>query len=388
MSRHDYRNHADRRKKRRSMPGTAPGTLVVDPDSPRPMLRLMAYGPDRLLEREIAHPRELRDVLDAWPVCWVNVDGLGDAATLADIAETFHLHPLAMEDVVNVHQRAKVEQYGSTVFLVTHMVSCKDRFETEQVSIFLGRGFIVTFQERPGWDCLEPVRDRIRKQVSQIRQGDAGYLAYSLLDAVIDHFFPALEHYGDRLEALEELMVTHPDPEALAQLHEIKRELRQLRRIAWPQREALNSLMREALPQISAETRLHLRDCYDHTMRIIDLVEVYREVCADLTDLYLSSVSNRMNDVMRVLTVISTLFMPLTFVAGVYGMNFDAQVSPWNMPELRWYLGYPLCLLLMALVAAGQFWYFVRKGWLGTTWKRRRQRTRDAVDKPSATKAR
>lgn len=374
MSRRSHRNHSGRRKRRPSAPGTPPGTLLVDPESPRPVMRLLAYGPERLIERDVAHPRELREYLHAWPVCWINVDGLGDAQTLAEIAAVFNLHPLAMEDVVNVHQRPKVEQYGSTLFLVTHMVASADRLETEQVSLFLGRGFIVTFQERPGWDCFEPVRERLRKQVTQIREGDAGYLAYALLDAVIDHYFPVLEAYGDRLEALEEHMVTHPEPAALAQLHDIKRELRQLRRLAWPQREALNSLLRDEYPQISAETRLHLRDCYDHAMRILDMVEVYREVCADLTDLYLSSISNRMNDVMRVLTVISTLFIPLTFIAGVYGMNFDTAASRWNMPELRWSLGYPLCLALMALVAAGQLWFFVRKGWLGAAWRRRKAR--------------
>lgn len=354
-----------RRLKRRAQPGTAPGTLTVDPDAPRPVIRLMAYGPDRFLERDIAHVDELRDFLGHWPVCWVNVDGLGDALTLERLAALFQLHPLAMEDVVNTHQRAKVDQFGELTFIVTHMVELSDHFESEQVSLFLGPNFVITFQERPGWDCLEPVRDRIRKQAMRVRESGPGYLAYAILDAVIDHYFPVLEAYGERLETLEDRIVGHPDRSVVAEVHSVKRELLYLRRAIWPQREALNTLVRDEIPHINAETRLYLRDVYDHAVRLIDLVETYREVCSDLMDLYLSSISNRMNEIMKVLTVISTIFIPLTFIVGIYGMNFNTQVSPWNMPELNWYLGYPLCLALMAVITVGQFMFFRRKGWIG-----------------------
>jgi len=325
----------------------------------------MAYGPDQLIERQAPTPEDVRGELGRWPVCWLNVDGLGDVACLQALADIFQLHPLAMEDVVNVHQRAKVEPYRERTFMVMHMVALNDHFETEQVSLFLGADFVVTFQGRPGWDCLEPVRERIRKSVQRVREGGAGHLAYAILDAVIDHYFPVLEKYGELLEALEDRIVIRPDRTVIAEIHEVKRDLLNLRRAIWPQREALNTLVRDETPHISAETRLYLRDCYDHTVRIIDLVETYREVCSDLMDLYLSSLSNRMNEIMKVLTVISTLFIPLTFVVGVYGMNFNTQASPWNMPELNWYLGYPLCLVLMLAMSIGQLMFFYRKGWIG-----------------------
>lgn len=366
MSRKNHFRAAWRRRlKRRAQPGAAPGTLTVDPEAPRPVIKLMAYGPERFVERDIAHVDDLREFVGHWPVCWVNVDGLGDALTLERLAALFQLHPLAMEDVVNTHQRAKVDQFGELTFIVTHMVELSDHFQTEQVSLFLGPNFVITFQERPGWDCLEPVRERIRKQVMRVREAGPGYLTYAILDAVIDHYFPVLEAYGERLEALEDRIVGRPERGVVTEVHSVKRELLYLRRAIWPQRESLNTLVRDDIPHISAETRLYLRDVYDHAVRIIDLVETYREVCSDLMDLYLSSISNRMNEIMKVLTVISTIFIPLTFVVGVYGMNFNTQVSPWNMPELNWYFGYPLCLALMAVITVGQFVFFWRKGWIG-----------------------
>lgn len=352
--------------KRRAQPGTAPGTLTIDPEAPPPAIRVVAYGPDRVVERDIQDVDELHGFVGHWPVCWVNVDGLGDSNTLERLAALFHLHPLAMEDVVNTHQRAKVDQFGELTFVVTHMVELKDRFEAEQVSLFLGPNFVITFQERPGWDCLEPVRDRIRRHVMRIREAGPGYLTYAILDAVIDHYFPVLEAYGERLETLEDAIVGHPDRGVVAEVHAVKRDLLHLRRAIWPQREAINALVRDDIPHLNAETRLYLRDVYDHAVRIIDLVETYREVCSDLMDLYLSSISNRMNEIMKVLTVISTIFIPLTFIVGVYGMNFNTAASPWNMPELDWAFGYPLCLLLMAIITAGQFLFFRRKGWIGT----------------------
>ncbi|MFN0053630.1 MAG: magnesium/cobalt transporter CorA [Planctomycetales bacterium] len=368
---HHHRERQRRRLKRRTAPGAPPGILSVDPDAPRPVIRVMAYGPEAFAEREISTVEDLREFPGSWPVTWINVDGLGDSLTLERLAEMFQLHPLAMEDVVNVHQRAKVDQFGDRTFLVTHMVSLEETFSSEQVSIFLGQDFVLTFQEHPGWDCLEPVRERIRKRVQRVREAGPGYLVYAILDAVIDHYFPVLEAYGERLEALEDRIVAHPERETVAELHEIKRDLLHLRRAIWPQREAINALLRDEVPHISAETRLYLRDVYDHTVRIIDLVETYREVCSDLMDLYLSSISNRMNEIMKVLTVISTIFIPLTFVVGVYGMNFNGEVSPWNMPELRWYWGYPLCLALMVGITVAQFLFFRRRGWIGQPAPRR-----------------
>jgi magnesium transporter len=359
-----HRDHVSRRLKRRAAPGAPPASLNVDPSAPQPIIRLIAYSADRYDERSISEPEEIRAFLGHWNVVWVDVDGLGDAKVLEEIAAIFHLHPLAMEDVVNVHQRAKVDTFGERTFMVTHMLSYTDHLESEQLSLFLGPDFVVTFQERPG-DCLDPVRERIRKQETRVRESGAGHLAYSILDAVIDHYFPILEVYGERIEAIEDRIIAQPDRAVVAELHDLKRELLYIRRAIWPQREALNTLVRDEIPHISAETRLYLRDCYDHCVRIIDLVETYRETCSDLMDLYLSSISNRMNEIMKVLTIISTLFIPLTFIVGIYGMNFDTQASPHNMPELKWYYGYPLCLAVMAVIAVGQFFFFRRKGWIG-----------------------
>lgn len=345
---------------RRAKPGTAPGTLSVDPNAPQPQIQVIAYGPEDVVEQGLNKPSDILAYLHKFPVCWVNVDGLGDVAVLRELQKIFDLHALAMEDVVNVHQRAKIDQYGEHTFIVTHMISHENGvLESEQISLFLGKGFLLTFQERPGGDCLGPVRDRIRHARSQIRTSGVDHLAYALLDAVIDHYFPILEDYGERLETLEDEIILKPQAKLIVKVHGLKRELLQLRRTIWPQREAINALIRDQIPLIADETRLYLRDCYDHAVRIIDLVETYREVCSDLMDLYLSSASNRMNEIMKVLTVISTIFIPLTFIAGVYGMNFK------HMPELDVWWAYPATWGVMIAVAAGLIGFFVRRGWLG-----------------------
>jgi magnesium transporter len=350
---------------RRSAPGAPPGTLLPDPKAPPPVIRVIAYGPDTFTEQAVESPVLVRPFLQAWPVTWVNVEGLGDATVIRQLGDLFGLHQLALEDVINVHQRAKVEQYGDHHFIVTRMVRLGARLETEQVSLFLGRNFVLTFQEGLPGDCLEPVRDRLRQGHGRIREAGADYLAYALLDAVIDSYFPVLEAYGERLETLEEELITRPVPGIIPPIHDVKRDLLALRRAIWPQREALNVLLRDELPLITPETRLHLRDCYDHTVQLIDLMETYRELSSDLMEMYLSSVSNRTSEIMRVLTIIATIFIPLTFLAGIYGMNFDPDVSPWNMPELKWYWGYPFALAVMALVALTQLVFFRRRGWLG-----------------------
>jgi magnesium transporter len=241
-----------------------------------------------------------------------------------------------------------------------------EQLETEQLSLFLGKNFVLTFQEGMPGDCLEVIRERIRKKGGRIHDAGLDYLAYALLDAVVDAYFPILEQYGERLEEVEDEIGGKPASSTIARIHAIKRNLLTLRRVVWPQRETFNTLLREETPHISAETRLYFRDCYDHVTQIIDLVETYRELGADLTDIYLSTVSNRTNEIMRVLTVISTIFIPLTFICSIYGMNFNPETSPWNMPELNWYWGYPLALLLMLSVAVGQLLFFRRRGWLGS----------------------
>jgi len=266
-----------------------------------------------------------------------------------------------LEDVVNVHQRPKVEDYDEHLFFVGRMVYRNQTIETEQLSLFLGESFVLTFQERAGGDCFSPVRDRIRKAAGRIRSHGADFLAYCLIDALVDAYFPVIELYGDRLEELEEEVLDKPSPRSVHTIHQIRRDLLMLRRAVWPLREAINGLQRNDCPVFSADTRLYLRDCYDHTIQILDLVEAYRELVSDLMDVYLSSISTKLNEVMRVLTVFSTIFMPMTFVASIYGMNFN------YMPELKSPLGYPLVLAIMAGIFIGQLVYFRRKGWLGSS---------------------
>jgi magnesium transporter len=349
-----------------------PGTVIADPHAHETIIEMFGFGPDGFEEHPRAKPDLAKTLLAKWPVTWVNVDGLRDTAAVRHIAEIFGLHPLVLEDVVNVHQRAKVEAYGDQLFVVTRMATLErdGELETEQLAIVLGAKFVVTFQERPG-DTLGPVRDRIRKSTA-MRGSSADYLMYAIVDSVVDNYFPVLEVYGERLEEVEAEVLAFPDQAALGRIHRARRDLLLLRRAIWPQRDALATLSRETFAQIRDPTRVFLRDCHDHAIQVMDLVESYREISAALIEVHLAQVSNRLNEVMKVLTILAAVFSPLTFIAGVYGMNFDPDTSRWNMPELRWYYGYPLSLVLMGAVGmltVGYFWY---RGWIGDRWAGRR----------------
>lgn len=371
MSKHHRRARRDEaaRQRRRTPPGAAPGTVKIDPEAPPPLIKVIAFSPQNLVEQSLHDPDEVLKYVGQYPVTWVNVDGLGDAKVLKRLAEIFHIHPLALEDVVNVHQRAKLEHYPEHQFLVFHQMDAFEHLQSEQISLFFGKNYLLTFQEEAG-DCFEPVRERIRQHVGLVRSAGPDYLAYAVLDATVDHYFPLLEAYGERLDDLETQIIATPETTTMTQIHDIKRELLVLRRKIWPLRDALNTLVRDPVPHVTDSTRIYLRDCYDHVMRIIDLLETYRELASDLLDFQLSAVSYKINEVMRVLTIIATIFIPLTFIVGVYGMNFDPDYSPWNMPELRWYWGYPLVWALMIGVTLGLLAFFYRKGWIGRSVKR------------------
>jgi magnesium transporter len=298
-------------------------------------------------------------------VTWVNVDGLGDVETIRALGEIFSIHPLALEDVVNVPQRPKVEEYEKNLFVVSRMPMADHHGGTEQLSLFLGKDYILTLQERPG-DCLEPVRKRVRKGGTKLRSGGADYLAYALLDAVVDDYFPLLEELGDLLERMENDILAAPREAVLHDLHDIKQRIVPLRRILWSFRDVFTTLIRDEIPHVTAATHLYFRDCYDHTLQLIDLLEGHRENSSGLMDLYLSSLSNKMNDVMKILTIVATVFIPLSFIAGIYGMNFNPERSPLNMPELNWFWGYPFALSLMGLMAGAMLLFFRSKGWLGS----------------------
>jgi magnesium transporter len=349
---------------RQAPPGAAPGTLAVDPGAPRPAMEVMAFDAHRVEERRLDNARQAADYLGKWPVTWINVEGLGDAATIAELGSIFRLHELALEDAVNVHQRAKVDHYDGHLFAVARMPRVQAQLDTEQVSLFLGKNYVLTFLEDPG-DCFDAVRSRIRNARGNVRDLGPDYLAYALLDSVIDAYFPLLERYGEQMDALEAETLGRPHRKTIARIHALKSDLSLLRRSIWPHRELFNGLVRDPTPLVSSETRVYLRDCYDHVVQMIDLVEMYRELGSDLRDLHLTAMSNRMNEVMKVLTVITTIFMPLSFIAGIYGMNFNPDASPWNMPELNWRFGYPATLGLMALVTIGMLILFRLRGWLG-----------------------
>jgi magnesium transporter len=349
---------------RRSLPGSSPGTLIIDPDAPKPVLRLMAFSPDRIIEKDIEDPLAARPFVGQWPVTWINVTGLGDLSVITKLGEIFNLHRLALEDVINVHQRPKVEQYRDYCYIVVRIVKDSEKYASEQVSIFLGKDFVVSLQEQAG-EYFNPVLDRIRAGTGRMRTAGPDHLAYALIDAIIDCYFPVLERYGEQVEALEDAIVAQPDNTLMNRIQELRHGLMTLRRVAWPLREAMTILYRDPIPLIDEEERFYLRDCYDHLVQIIDLLENYRDVTSGLMEVYLTSLSNRTNEIMKVLTIITAIFVPMTLIAGIYGMNFNTEASPWNMPELEWGWGYPFALGLMALVAIILMLYFRKKGWLG-----------------------
>ncbi len=352
----------------RSAPGSVPGTLSVQAGAEHPQIRVIAYDSDRVVDKIVENPNEIADYLDNWPVTWVNVSGLGDRATLESLAETFHVHTLALEDVVNVYQRAKVELYPEHVFCVLRAPWPDHEELTTQFSMFVGKNYVLTFQEKQA-TFFELVRGRIHQAHSQMRTDTrADYLAYRLVDTVVDSFFPIFESIGNRLDKLDDLSASDGDI-SIAEVQRVKRSLLMYKRVILPMREAIAQLRSDASHFVSDDTRVFLRDCYDHVMRLSDLSESYREICSDLRDFHIATVSNRMNDVMKTLTIISTIFIPLSFIAGVYGMNFDPNRSSYNMPELSWSMGYPGVLTLMAAIAVGMLYLFKRRGWIGAEIK-------------------
>lgn len=293
-------------------------------------------------------------------VTWVDIDGVHDAQALEKIGRCFGLHPLVMEDILNTDQRPKIEDYGDYLYIVLRMLSNgseSGEIASEQVSLILGENFVLSIQEGTRGDVFEPVRNRIRNGKGQIRKLGADYLAYSLIDAVVDNYFIILEKIGERVELLEETLISDPGPETLHLIHNLKREMIYLRKSVWPLREVVSGMQRRDSALIREETGYYLRDVYDHTIQVIDTVETFRDMLSGMLDIYLSSISNRTNAVMKVLTVIATIFMPLTWIAGIYGMNFK------NMPELGWHYGYPAAWLLMLVVASGMVIYFKLKKW-------------------------
>lgn len=349
------------------LPGTPPGSLSTDHTdiTAQPVISLLQYDGESVFEGQFDSFEELMMRFDPAKVNWINIDGLADINMLRNLGERFKIHPLALEDVMNTTQRPKAEHYDDYFFVVTEMLYFGENEELlfEQVSMFLGDSFVITLQEQSGKDVFDAVRRRLRSGRGFARTRKADYLTYALLDAVVDQFFPVLEVIGDSIEDLEDALLETPSKKSLRELHECKRLLLQVRRASWPQREVLSALMRDDTGRIEKETQIFLRDCYDHITQIIDIVESYRDLATGLMDLYLSSVGARTNEIMRVLTVVSTMFIPLTFLAGVYGMNFDTD-SPFNMPELKLRYGYIAFWIVAVSIAVGMFFMMRRRKWL------------------------
>jgi magnesium transporter len=352
--------------KRYHPPGTSPGTLSENEDRQKSplVIKLIDYTESDFAERELPGAAECVEYLHRPTITWIHVQGSPEPATLRQFGETFGLHVLALEDVSNIGQRPKYDSFDDALFVIMSLqVSSNHRLSSEQVSLFLGENYVISFHDGRN-DPFEPVRKRLRAHSGRIRSRSSDYLFYALLDLVIDQGFPMLEWFGDEIERLEEEVMSAPERSTLSQIHEIKREMLLIRRMVWPHREIVNALLRDEHVLIREETKLYLRDCYDHTVQIIELLETYRDMAAGMMDVYLSSISNRLNEVMRVLTIIATIFIPLTFIVGVYGMNFgNKSDSPWAMPELNWYYGYPAVLLLMLVVAVAMLAAFRRKRW-------------------------
>ncbi|NND97214.1 MAG: magnesium/cobalt transporter CorA [Pirellulaceae bacterium] len=321
--------------------------------------RPLSGAPQSATQTDLAHAANQ----DNTQVAWVNVDGLGDIKMLKALGKLYGIHPLALEDVVNVHQHAKLECYGETLFFVARMPIADNGFETEQISLFLVDGVVITLQERPG-DCLDPVRHRIANRLGRIRKRDSDYLLYSIIDAIVDSYFPLLEGYSLELDRISDSLYEHANRNLPLHLHDIRADLLLIRKVVNQHRNALNEVLREAGDVVSEDTLLYFRDCQDHIQQLIEAADTDRETCGELRELYFAMLSEKNNDVMKVLTIIATIFIPMSFVAGIYGMNFDSEASVMNMPELHWAFGYPFALGLMAVMAGGLLAYLYRKGWL------------------------
>ncbi|PIZ51030.1 magnesium and cobalt transport protein CorA [Candidatus Woesearchaeota archaeon CG_4_10_14_0_2_um_filter_33_13] len=342
--------------------GLPPGTLVYVGSEKNSAIKvqILDYNEKTLTDKELKRIEDIISHKNKKTVTWVNIDGVHDLKLIERFGKHFDIHPLIQEDIVNTNQRPKFEEFEGYIYIVLRMITFKDaakNLDLEQVSILLGNNFVTSFQERPG-DVFEPIRQRIISGKGKIRKFQSDYLAYSLIDAIVDNYYMVLEKIGEYIEVLEEELLTNPTHETLNKIHRLKGDLIYLRKSVWPLRDVISSLQRSESKLIQESTQIFLRDVYDHTIQIIDSIETFRDMVTGMIDIYLSSVSNKMNEVMKVLTIFASIFIPLTFLVGVYGMNFHF------MPELDWKWSYPILWIIM-LGSAGTMVYFFRKrGWL------------------------
>lgn len=356
-----------RKAGKRKKPGAPPGTIehIGERHMDEIKIYIHDYDEDHLQDLSVDKIRKALPYLDAPSKTWVQVRGLHDTDKLESIWDFFGLHPLIREDIVHTTQRPKVEVYDNCIFFVMRLLtySTEDqKIHAEQISIVLGDNYILSFQETD-IDHFKPIQERLAVKESRIRKRDADYLTYALVDTVVDYYFNVLEYFGYDIEKFEDELLQDPEDHLLEEIHKIRREIIFFRKSVWPLRDAINTAIRDESPFINNSTKIYLRDVYDHMIQVIDNVENYRDMVLGLHDMYMSYVSNRMNEVMKLLTIIATIFIPLTFIAGIYGMNFNPEAGPYNMPELNWYWGYPATMGVMALIVVIMIYYFKRKGW-------------------------
>lgn len=345
-----------------------PGTIVFvgEKKVEKTQIRIIDYDETNIEEKKVTSVEECFQFKVRPTITWINIDGLHEVDPIEKIGKHFDIHPLILEDIANTGQRPKLDTSEKSLFLALKMLTINkdsNKIQSEQFSFVVGKNFVISFQERIG-DVFEPVRERIRKTIPRTRFMNSDYLAYTLIDAIVDGYFSVLETISERIEAIETKLIKDPGQESLESIHELKRELIYMRKAVWPLREVIGGLERMESSFIHDSTQIYLRDLYEHTIQVIDTVETFRDMVSGLLDIYLSSVSNKMNEVMKVLTIIATIFIPLGFLAGVYGMNFDTSVSSLNMPELGFAYGYILFWILALFIGGGLFVFFKRKRWM------------------------
>jgi magnesium transporter len=347
--------------------GLPPGELVHigEKKTKKVQITIIDYNENTFEEHEVKNIQECFPFKEKSTATWINIDGIHQVDIIKQIGAHYGLHPLILEDILNTGQRPKMEDFDDYIFLVLKMLHYDEKeqeIRAEQVSMILGSNFVLSFQEQEG-DVFNIVRDRIRNNKGRIRKLGADYLAYVLVDAIVDNYFIILERIGEKFEILENEVVDSPTPNTLQIIHKLKNDMIFLRKSVWPLREEISGLQRIDSPLIKDSTDVYLRDVYDHTIQVIDTIETFRDMASGMLDIYLSSVSNKLNEVMKVLTIFAVIFIPLTFVAGVYGMNFNSNISPFNMPELNWFWGYPFALSIMLIIGVLMLIYFRRKKW-------------------------
>ncbi|MDP8267016.1 MAG: magnesium/cobalt transporter CorA [Candidatus Aceula meridiana] len=345
--------------------GVPPGTVIEDAKIVRETaITVFDYDAKNFQEKKVKSVEECFPFKDSSTVTWVNIVGI-DPQTIQKIDEHFGVHPLVSEDIVSLGQRPKMEDYGDYIFIVLKMIYFNEKVNEiidEQISLVLGSNFVISIQEKEG-DVFDPIRQRIRESKGRVRMAGADYLAYTLLDSVIDNYYIILEKRGEELEDLEDDIVLNPHNKIAQEIHQIKRDMIYLKKQIWPLREVISGLQRNESKLIKKQTGIYLRDVYDHTIQVMDTIESFRDMLSGMHDIYLSSVSNRMNEIMKVLTIFAAIFIPLTFIAGIYGMNFKTDVSSFNMPELSWKYGYVFFWAVILVTTGTMLAFFKRKKW-------------------------